>query len=207
MEIHQVHSDAISASYPNPHTPEERRKLSNLGHWIEGAVLGIAGGLALLDATKRELEWPGRWWPRLTAAAGVALGGFIIGGTFHHGGPRLYLRHEHQDREHLEMAAIIAAGGTLEAVGRGRLARLATAAALTTIGRLFLAHEQHGRDEAQTRAKVVHQRLGYTLVLTGGAKAADALEIRGPWRVVWPVLALLVAAQLLRYSEPVGAFE
>jgi hypothetical protein len=172
--------------YPNPHQPDERRLLSNIGHWIEGGVLAVGGGLALLDAARPDLGWPRRWSPRVSVAAGAMLGGGILAGTLHHGGPRRYLRHEHQDREHLQMAAIITAAGLLESRGEPPASRLGGAVSLAMIGVMFLRHEQHG---------------------TGDAKAADAFRVPGPWRFGWPLLALGVAAQLLTYREPAGAYE
>lgn len=201
------HAEAADDPYPNPHSPEERRMLSNIGHWVEGAVLGGAGGLGALDAARPDLGWPRRWSPRLAIGAGAALGGMILGGSLHHGGPRRYLRHEHQDREHLTMAAAIAAGGAIEEFGPGRAAGLGTAGALGVVGQMFLTHEQHGAGEAREQAERTHRRLGVSLIAAGVAKGADALDVPGPWRTVWPVLALGVSAQLLAYREPEGAYE
>lgn len=196
-----------SPPYPNPHSPDERRLLSNIGHWIEGAVLGVSSGLALLDAVRPDLGWPRRWSPRLSMAAGAVLGGGILAGTLHHGGPRRYLRHEHQDREHLQMAAIITAGGLAESRRELPAAGLGGAASLATIGTMFLRHEQHGSDEALDKSLAAHQRLGLSLIAAGAAKAGEALRLPGPWRFAWPVLALGVAGQLLSYREPPGAYE
>jgi hypothetical protein len=178
-----------------------------VGHWVEGAVLAAAGGLALLDALRPELEWPRRWWPRVALGAGLALGALILGGSIHHGGPRLYLRHEHQDREHLQMAGLAAVGGLVEQLGDGAAARAGMPAALIGIGALFLGHEQHGTGEARDRAERTHKRLGRSLVAAGGARAADGFGLPGPWRYVWPTLTLAVAGQLIAYREPAGAFE
>lgn len=197
----------MSEPYPNPHSPEERRKLSNLGHWLEGAALGGAGSLALLDAVAPSLRWPARWWPRLVAAGGGALGAFIVLGSLHHGGPRRYLRHEHQDREHLLMAALIAAGGVLESAGSSTALRLAPAGALAGVGRIFLTHEQHGTGEARRESERVHRRLGLTVIAAGIAKAGDVLGVPGPLRWVWSSLAMVAAGQLLVYREPAGAYE
>ena len=197
----------MSEPYPNPHTPEERRRLSNLGHWLEGSALGLAGSLALLDAAAPSLKWPGRWWPRAVAAGGGALGAFIVLGSLHHGGPRRYLRYEPQDREHLQMAALIGAGGALESLGRSTALRLAPAAALGAVGQMFLSHEQHGTGEARRESERVHRRLGLTVVAGGLAKAGDALGMPGPWRWLWPSLTLASAGQLLVYREPAGAYE
>lgn len=200
-------SHTATAPYPNPHSPGERRLLSNVGHWVEGGVLAVSSGLALLDAARPELDWPGRWSPRASLAAGVLLGGGILVGTLHHGGPRAYLRHEHQDREHLKMACVIAGGGFAEARGGSGPGRLAGAASLATIGAMFLTHEQHGTGEALERSVAVHRRLGVSLIAAGVAKGAHAVRAPGPWHVVWPVAGLGVAAQLVSYREPEGAYE
>lgn len=193
--------------YPNPHSADERRTLSNVGHWVEGGVLGGVGALALVDAVRPDLEWPRRWGPRLTVGAGAALSGLILGGSLHHGGPRRYLRHEHQDRQHLTMAAVIAAGGAVERLTPGRAGGAGPAAALAAIGQMFLTHEQHGTGEARERAERAHRRLGLSLIAAGAARGADALGVPGPWRFAWPALALAVSGQLLTYREPPGAYE
>jgi hypothetical protein len=105
------------------------------------------------------------------------------------------------------MAAITAAGGLVESASEERVSRLAGAAALAGVGAMFLAHEQHGSGEARVRAERTHRRLAFTLLGAGGAKAADALGAPGPWRLAWPFAALAVAAQLLAYREPPGAYE
>lgn len=198
---------STSPPYPNPHSARERRLLSNVGHWIEGAVLGASGGLALADALRPDLGWPGRWSPRLATGAGAVLGVGILAGTFHHGGPRRYLRHEHQDREHLRMAALISAGGAAESYVQTRVGGLGGATALAGVGAMFLTHEQHGTGEALRRSRATHMRLGASLIAAGGTKAASALGVPGPWQYVWPALALGVSAQLLAYREPEGAYE
>jgi hypothetical protein len=193
--------------YPNPHSPGERRLLSNVGHWIEGTVLAGSSGLALLDAMRPDLGWPGRWSPRVSTAAGALLGSGILIGTLHHGGPSRYLRHEHQDREHLQMAAIITAGGLVESRRRLPLGGLGGAASMAAIGGMFLRHEQHGSAYALQKSLAAHRRLGLSLLAAGVAKAADTVRLPGPWRFGWPVLALGVAGQLLAYREPPGAYE
>ena len=201
----EAHHD--TAPYPNPHTPAERRTLSNIGHRVEGGVLAAAASLALLDALKPRLGWPGRWSPRASAGAGFALGAFILGGSLHHGGPFRYLRHEHQDRQHLQMAAALAAGGLIEARGRARAAGLGGAGAMAFVGASFLRHEQHGTEQAQAVAVRAHRTLGGGIVGAAAAKAADALGVPGPWKVVWPGMALVVAGRLLAYREPSDAYE
>ena len=105
------------------------------------------------------------------------------------------------------MAAVIAGGGLIEARVSGRLGGVGPALAHAAIGRMFLTHEQHGTGEARQQAERTHRRLGYSLVAAGSARAADAAGLPGPWKLVWPSLALAVSAQLLAYREPPGAYE
>ena len=195
------------APYPNPHGPSERRLMSNVGHWAEGSMLGAMSALALVGALKPDLRWLARWSPRVAIGAGALLGSGILVGTLHHGGPRAYLSHEHQDVEHLRMAALIAAGGAIEAAVPDPKAGIGGAGALAAIGVIFLRHEQHGTGEALRQARAAHRRLGSALVATGAAKAADSVSAPGPWRLVWPLLGLGVALMLLGYREPTGAYE
>jgi hypothetical protein len=125
----------------------------------------------------------------------------------HHGGPRLYLRNEHQDREHLRMATLIAAAGAAESVAATRRGELDGATALVGVGAMFLTHEQHGTGEALRKSRSDHRRLGSSLIAAGAAEAASALGLPGPWRMVWPLMALAVSVQLLAYREPEGAYE
>ena len=170
-------------------------------------MLAASGGLAFGDALRPGLVWPGRWSPRFSLAAGALLAGGILVGTLHHDGPGAYLRHEHQDLEHMKMAAVIAAGGLLESRDPSCFGRLGGAASLATIGAMFLGHEQHGTGEALEESVATHRRLGVSLLAAGAATAAHALRAPGPWGVAWPVLALAAAAQLVSYREPEGAYE
>lgn len=171
-------------------------------------MLAGASALALLGARRPELDWPRLWWPRLASGAGVALGGFIVLGSLHHGGPRVYLRHERQDRQHLVMAALIAAGGLTEAAGRTTApARLGWPLALSAVAAMFLSHEQHGTGEARERSARTHRRLAFGLLATGAARTAEVLGLPGPWATVWPACGLAVAARLLAYREPAGTYE
>lgn len=105
------------------------------------------------------------------------------------------------------MAALIAAGDGAESTAKTSLGGLGGAGALAGVGAMFLAHEQHGTGEALRHSRAAHTRLGTSLTAAGGAKAASALGLPGPWRYVWPALALGVSAQLLAYREPEGAYE
>ena len=100
------------------HTPEERRRLSNLGHIVEGLLLGTVGLLALLGSFGIA-PWASTLWPILILVAGVLL--LLL----------IYPRHplvdwpaiwrDAQQRQHTLMAmAIAVAGAALPKWGQSR---------------------------------------------------------------------------------------
>jgi len=140
------------------HTAQEMRRLSNLGHVVEGTLLAAVGLLALL-ATLGSAEWPNTVYAGLMVAAGVVL---LIA---------LYPRHpvsdwgtiwsDPQQRENTIMAAAVGLAGVAELLARGRSPfGFAWPAALALIGTLFLTHAQHGTGEAMGRAVRRHRWIG-----------------------------------------------
>ena len=72
---------------------------------------------------------------------------------------------------------------------------------------MFLFHAQHGTSEAAARAVQQHRVLGTTLILAG---LLNFVEISNGARfvaILWPIVLLVAAAQLLLYREPEGAYE
>lgn len=184
----------------NAHPPGTERLLSNVGHWVEGSILTGAGALLLVDGEENQ-----RRAARLLMAAGSLLGLALVGGSFHHGGPRAFFRADPQQRQHLKMAAIIGGAGALR--GRGRLGRTVADGGVAEIGRMFLTHEQHGTDDAAALAMRRHRLLGATAVGSGLALAAgDTVGSRG-FRRLGGALAVAAGLQLLAYREPPGAYE
>jgi hypothetical protein len=186
------------------HTPEEMRRFSNVGHWIEGAIISGAGGLLLWEAFSGERRAE-RLASNLLTGAGLLLGIGLVAGSLEHGGPVTFFRADHQQREHLQMSGLLTAGGL--ARRGGRVGRLASAGATARIGQMFLRHEQHGTGEAAVQAKGRHERLGKT-ILAGAAAGAIGEALGNKWlRAAAAGLLALSGLQLLAYREPEGAYE
>jgi uncharacterized membrane protein HdeD (DUF308 family) len=203
---------------PPWHTPEEMRQISNLAHWIEGAVLGSAALLALVAASGRPAaDRARRAWPALVLTAGILLFGYLV--FPHHGLNRTreqwaFVFGDPQQRQHVLLAMLAALGGAAELFHRtGRLRsrawQLVWPAATITAGLLFALHTQHGTGDAVARAILIHRVLGSLLVGVGVLKVADAFsERRRPWLAfAWPLALLGAAILLASYREPAGAYE
>lgn len=80
-------------------------------------------------------------------------------------------------------------------------------AALILTGWLFLFHAQHGMSEAATRAVRQHRVLGVTIVAAGLLRLIEVISAGGFAAILWPIVLLIAAAQLLLYREPEGAYE
>lgn len=194
----------MGTSVPNPHTPAQERLLSNIGHWIEGAIITTAGISsvrgALFDDRRHEAHQS-----LVLVGAGSLLGIGLLAGSFHHGGPVTFFRGDMQQREHLKMSGLIAGAGALRRLGR--LGALLSDSLVARVGQMFMVHEQHGTDEAAARSKRRHELLGKTIV---GAAVASAVGDLTGWR--WARAAggaTMIGAglQLLSYREPEGAYE
>jgi hypothetical protein len=104
---------------PRAHSPEEMRRFSNIGHWVEGAIISGAGGLMLWEALSGEARAE-KAASSMLAGGGLLLGLGLVAGSLEHGGPRTFFRADHQQREHLQMAGLLTAGVSLaEPVGSG----------------------------------------------------------------------------------------
>jgi len=187
------------------HTPEEMRRLSNLGHIVEGALFAIVGLLALLSKLDA-FTWPSSAWPLLVLISGILL--LLL----------LYPRHpfsdwpliwrDAQQRQHTIIAFAIAIAGVAELL-RSALPALSYVwpAAIILTGGLFLFHAQHGTSEAAAKAVWQHRALGTTLIVAG---LLNLFEIATGVRfaaILWPIALLIAAVQLLLYREPAGAYE
>lgn len=187
------------------HTPEERRRLSNLGHIVEGLLLGAVGVLALLESTG-VASWAATAWPILILVAGVLL--LIL----------IYPRHpfsdwpaiwrDAQQQQHTIMAAAIAVAGVAELLrGLGSVWGYVWPGVMLLIGGMFLIHEQHGTSAAAAKAVWQHRILGLTAIIAGLLRAAEVGTGSSPLAILWPLVLLAAAAQLVLYREPEGAFE
>lgn len=194
----------MTGHIPHPHTAEQERLFSNLGHWIEGAIITAGGALLLREAVAGS-DFYGEVPSKVLAGAGAVLGLGLVGGSFHHGGPALFFRADQQQTEHLKMAALLTSGGLASRFGR--FGRVLSGAGIAGIGQMFLSHEQHGTSWAEKRARRKHQRLGKTIVAAAATQTlGDLLENR-PIRALGAGLLVASGLQLLTYSEPEGAFE
>lgn len=187
------------------HTSEEMRQLSNLVHIIEGALFAIVGLLALLG-NFGAFTRASSAWPVLVLVSGMLL--LLL----------LYPRHpvsewgliwrDAQQREHTIIAAAVAIAGVAEFLSSANpVLRYVWPAAIILTGGLFFFHAQHGTSESAARAVRQHRVLGVTLIL---AALLNFVEIGSGTRsaaILWPVVLLIAAVQLLLYREPEGAYE
>jgi hypothetical protein len=188
------------------HTPEEMRRLSNLGHLAEGLVLATVGVLALLSSFG-VVAWASTSWPLLILLAGVLLLALIYPLHPLSDWPRIW--RDPQQRQHTIIAAALAVAGTSELL-RGSGDRgwgYVWPVALLVIGVLFLTHAQHGRGRAVARAVLLHRILGITVICAGLLRAIEVGTGASAFASLWPIALLVAAAQLIVYREPEGAFE
>lgn len=196
-------SDAVE-HVSQPHTPEQERLFSNIGHWVEGGIITAGGALLIRDAMFDSDNY-GETSSTVLVGAGSLLGLGLIAGSFHHGGPFMFFRVDHQQRQHLEMAATLTAGSLASRFGR--VGKLASGVAIARIGQMFLTHEQHGTSWAAKLAVRKHRRLGRTILAAAATHAVgDLIESR--WiRAIGAGLLVVSGLQLVTYKEPEGAFE
>ena len=202
---------------PALHTGEEMQRISNLAHVVEGAVIGAAAVVMMLESRNR-LRGSGApyAWPLLLFVAGVFLLGYML--IPHHGIELArtqwrWVFADPQQRQHLLLAALIAMGAGGELVARAQ----ATAAPawrhawpLTTaiIGIMFLVHTQHGTDAAVARATAIHRALGSVLIAAALLRDVSVWRLgrRAAFELSAGVALLVAAALLVVYREPAGAY-
>ena len=202
----------------NPlHTAEEMRQISNLAHVAEGAVLGTAALIALVQTRRPATEDGWRFaWPVLVVAAGAFLLGYLV--VPHHGLDLArtqwrFVFGDPQQRQHLVISVLVLIGGASEAFAlagqhRGRIWRLAWPAALLIVGGMFVVHQQHGTTDAVARATLLHRVLGSALIVAGLVAATNVLRPihSRPLAMIWPLALLAASIMLLIYREPEGAY-
>jgi hypothetical protein len=181
------------------HTPAAQRRLSNLGHVVEGLLLATVGVLALLSGLG--MTWAAFAWPVLLLSVGVLL--LILIYPRHPPSDWSAIWHDPQQQQHTIMAAAIALAGALELGGF----RFAWPLAAIIIGTLFLTHKQHGEGEAVAWAVLRHRILGITVIVAGLFRLAEIATGALSFMWLWPLALLVAAVQLIIYREPDGAFE
>ena len=187
------------------HTPEEMRQLSNLGHIVEGALFAVVGPLALLG-NLGVFTGVSLAWPILVLIAGIVL--LFLLYPLHPMSEWGLIWRDAQQRQHTIIAAAVAIAGVTELLSsRTPALNYVWPAAIILTGGLFLFHAQHGTSEAAARAVRQHRALGITLILAG---LLNFVEITNGTRlaaILWPIVLLIAAVQLLLYREPEGAYE
>ena len=202
---------------PTLHTADEMQRISNLAHIVEGTVIALAA-VAMIAESRGRLRGSGApyAWPLLLFVAGVFLLGYLV--IPHHGLELVraqwrWVFGDPQQRQHMLLAALIAAGAGGELFMRARAGahpawRFIWPVTTAVIGVLFLTHTQHGTADAVSRAASIHRTLGVVLI---GAAVLRALSVKaGTRRAAMELssgLALLMAGVLLAvYREPEGAY-
>ncbi len=181
------------------HSADAMRRLSNLGHWVEGLVLAVVGALALLSAFG--IAWAATAWPLLFLVAGVLL--LILIYPRHPVSDWSAVWNDPQQRQHTLIAVAIAVAGALELSGL----RFAWPLAAILVGVFFFIHMQHGAGHAVNRAVRLHRILGVTVIIAGVLRAAELVTGANIFAWLWPLALLAAAVQLIIYREPEGAFE
>jgi hypothetical protein len=188
------------------HTAEEMRRLSNLGHLLEGLVLATVGILAILGSLGM-VAWAPTAWPLVILLAGVLLLALIY--PLHPLSDWPAIWRDPQQRQHTIIAAALMVAGTSELLqsSSARSWGYVWPVVLIVIGVLFLTHAQHGRGRAVARAVLLHRILGITLIGAGLLRAIEGGTEASIFAFLWPLALLIAAAQLIVYREPEGAFE
>lgn len=144
------------------HSPAEQRRLSDLGHIVEGTLLGAVAVLALLDAVGI-VAWAWLVWSLLLLFSGVVLLFLIY--ARHPSSDWNAIWNDRQQRQHTQIAGVSVLAGAAELVRAGApnvILALVFPTVLVFIGALFVIHKQHGMGKAVEQAVVKHRVLGTT---------------------------------------------
>jgi branched-subunit amino acid permease len=113
-----------------------------------------------------------------------------------------------QQRQHTIIAIAIAIAGGAELLSSTiPILSYVWPTAIILTGGLFFFHAQHGTSEAAARAVLQHRFLGSTLIVAGLLNLIEIISGSRFAAILWPIVLLLAAVQLLLYREPVGAYE
>lgn len=194
------------------HPPEVMRRSSTMVHRLIGLTSGTAAIFALLEELGIFARISRYLWPAILSFSGAFLTLFLL---LHHGRRNIKLTSkaiwiDPQQRQHLLMGLMLSLAGLVELLwARGLLFRrrwgLVLPGVLVAIGGMFLMHPSHGTEEAVRESARYHRILGSMLVLTGlfrGLKVVSSMPGH-----LWAGMLLIVAASLVRYREPEGAYE
>ncbi len=187
------------------HTPQEMRHLSNLAHMIEGTLLAIVGVFILLGKFAG-FTWALSLWPILILVAGLGL--LFVLYPLHPVSEWRLIWADAQQRQHSQLAIAIAIAGVAQILIASMpvLSYIWPLAVILT-GGLFLVHTQHGTSEAAAKAVQRHRILGSTLIAAGLLNLIEIASGAIFAAILWPILLIAAALQLVAYREPKGAYE
>lgn len=198
------------------HSPEQLRFLSNLAHWIEGALLSTVAILMFIE--RMGIVKSPRFrllWPAILLTAGIFLPLFML---THHGLGMLHesfhiVTQDSQQFQHLMMALLLMTAGLtrvlfLKGILKNLFWDLVRPICFFTIGLMFLMHTQHGTVDAVSWAVTVHKYLGALIMLSSLLQvAAITYYPQGKTAAIAGAVLLLSSGLfLLSYSEPPGAY-
>lgn len=196
-------------------TPEQLQFVSNLAHWIEGALFAVIASIALIRALGYA-RWNGAQylWPLLIVIGGLFLPAYIVlqNGLNQIGERWSFIANDPQQLEHFAMALLLVLAGIGEIIGEANsyqpFWKLMAPGALIAIGSLLFLHTEYGTPEAIAESVTQHRYQGSLVVLVGISKVADVLwQRRVKWLAYpWIVLLFITALMLIRYREPEGAY-
>ncbi len=196
------------------HTLDELIYLSNLGHWVEGALFAMVVIIAFVQITGiYRANWLKYAWPSLMLMAGLFLPIFSFSHHFNEMGLAWKATiTDAQQRQHFYLAilATVAGAAELYSLKTDKLwPKAAFPIVLLIIGVLFLTHEQHGTSEAVVRAVTIHRYLGASFILAGVFRAVEVLG-KGRLKLAayaWMLFLLIASGLLISYREPEGAYQ
>lgn len=183
------------------------RKGSNIFHWLFGAILGIVAIFAVAQSTGIHVQGIQSYiWPCILSLSGASLTTFLF---LHHGVGKVKLTakatwSDLQQKQHSIMGFLIAVAGVVEILRvAGALLEsvwgMGLPIVLAIVGSMFIAHTQHGTEEATHRAVRYHRLLGSTFVLTGLIRGAQIVLSSIP-AYMWAGVLLVVALMLSRLT-------
>lgn len=211
---------------PPLHTAAEMQQISNMAHVVEGLLISSAAVLALAEPVlaRTFLRQKAIFaWPALIFLSGIFLALYLT--IPHHGLDQAtkqwaFVWYDPQQRQHLQIAALIVFGAGAELLSRHRgsgdisppgasFLWAAWPLVLMTVGILFLTHPQHGTSAAVERATLIHRVLGVLLIAAAGFRTAEQIgNSRARWLGrAWPLFLLAAGGLLLIYREPAGAYQ
>ena len=174
---------------------------------MEGVLLASVGVLALLSNID-VATWAATVWRVLALLAGVAL--LIILYPPHPVSEWQLIWRDPQQRQHTMIAVVVVLASTAELAQANAgitVFEYVWPIALIFIGALFMMHTQHGHGDAVHRAVLRHRILGITVIVAGLLRLLEIIIRSDTLALLWPIVLLIAAFQLLIYREPEGAFD